>query len=251
MLDIDVTAAFNPDNYVSYNINLANNAGFGLIGAVYISELLRIYRKAVVKNCVDNGFFYVDRKYIKGRTTLDVAEQRKVEDNLITLKILERETGDVIRVDFNKVFNLMMSPADSVLIDDIRNTCGIKDMTKARREKVAERLKHYIMPELDEKVREMLGSWIDSLCDTNKALTKVIVTDFQKKLVKLTNGDVDTMLKVIDIAITMSYTNCNWAYECLMPRSSSPNKAVRNTVQHELSDEQIEEYKEYKRNKLK
>ena len=57
-------------NYISVNIKLAKI--FGVEGAIYISEILNIYDKAVRKNKVEDKFFTLDREYFEERTTFDL-----------------------------------------------------------------------------------------------------------------------------------------------------------------------------------
>ena len=52
------------DNDNSISINYKTIQIFGLPTAVYLTELINIYKKATRKNKLDNEYFKVDRNYI-------------------------------------------------------------------------------------------------------------------------------------------------------------------------------------------
>ena len=70
------------DNYNSFNIELAHL--IGLQEAIYLNELININQKAVRKNKIEDNYFLVDRKYIESRTTLNIDEQREIDQALQT-----------------------------------------------------------------------------------------------------------------------------------------------------------------------
>ena len=85
------------DNYNSFNIELAHL--IGLQEAIYLNELININQKAVRKNKIEDNYFLVDRKYIESRTTLNIDEQREIDQALQTCNLIEVKDKDYISVD--------------------------------------------------------------------------------------------------------------------------------------------------------
>ena len=70
------------DNFINVNINLIKS--LGLNTAIYVAELLNIYRKAVTKNkLVDDMYSKVSRDYITDKTSLLNEEQLICDANLM------------------------------------------------------------------------------------------------------------------------------------------------------------------------
>ena len=64
------------DNDNSISVNYRTIQIFGLPTAVYLTELINIYKKATRKNkLVEDGYFKVDRKYVNNVLCLTPEEQ--------------------------------------------------------------------------------------------------------------------------------------------------------------------------------
>ena len=75
------------DNYVSYNIKIAEI--FGLHASIYLSELMNINDKAIRKSKITGeSYFTVDRNYIEKRTTLTKSEQLKIDESFKQIGLL-------------------------------------------------------------------------------------------------------------------------------------------------------------------
>ena len=107
------------DNYLYVNVGAIKI--LGLNNAIYCSELLRIFRKANRKNKIDsNGFFKVDRTYLKARTSLSTQEQIDCENHLSKVKLIEisKESLDCIRFD-DKMYMSIGSQEDTKFLNDV------------------------------------------------------------------------------------------------------------------------------------
>ena len=69
-----------PYSYLQVNTKMISI--FGLNVAAYWAELLNIYPRVIKKKKDEviqaNGYFTIDREYIKARTSLDLSEQASV-----------------------------------------------------------------------------------------------------------------------------------------------------------------------------
>ena len=165
-------------NYVSYNVKLANI--LGLNTAIYISELLNIKDKAMHKNKVRGEYFTVDRKYIQERTTLDEPTQLALEENLLSLGILEKTQGNDNDLSLNvtALTSILMSQ-DETLLKDISKIVKAKSSPKRTKSQVIrDNLKENIVT-TNEELREAYSEWIDSVYAKEGWMSKKAVVSAQ------------------------------------------------------------------------
>lgn len=242
----------NSTNYLMVNMEAIRI--FGLNTAVYCSELLNIYKKAVVKKKMHNDgtYFKIDRDYIKKQTSLEIEDQLKCDINLRKVNIIipDEENPDIIRFDV-EVYASILSSEDIKLLDSVSSKVKVnnpKNVKMAQRNRVIIALKQAIECKTIE-VLQKLQEWIDSvMADPKRFMSKQQVTAFKNRIDEYCEGDLQKALDIINIAIIHGYIDCQWAIN-LYERDNKPlkanvpsNNSVRVTTQKkttELGDEEF------------
>jgi len=241
-----------PANYIMVNRDAIKI--LGLNTAVYCSELLTIYKKVVNKKRFvnDEKYFEVDRDYIKKQTSLEIEDQLRCDINLAKINIIkiDAENPNVIFFDI-EIFSSVLASEDIKLLDNVAKKVKVenpKDGKKADKEYKIQKLKDSIeckTPEILFKLRE----WVDSIFESGKGMSRAQIRLFKDKLDDYCNGDIEKALGVIDVAITHSYIDCQWAISVYEKNNKVTTKPVNtvnrfsfgNTTQQrkttELSDE--------------
>lgn len=230
------------DNDNSISINYKTISIFGLPTAVYLTELINIYKKAIRKNkLVDNVYFKVDRKYINNTLALSVEEQLACDLNLIKTSILKKsvEDPDVLTLDVNLYLSLLSSN-DFKLIDDVRKQMKVK---KPRGLKISQR--QAIINELKDSIEcsnyellTALRNWVDGVYSRpNGFLSKSAIKIFQETLNNYTKGDLDLALRIVQIATVQGYRDCEWAIN--MFEESERRKIKQNTKMTRVTEQSV------------
>ena len=195
-------------NYVSFNSIAARN--LGLTSAVYCSELLSEYDSRKKDNATDDGFFEVDRARIERRTSIDADSQRKCDDSLSKIGIVELSSlsADILR--FNPTAYAKAIVREDKSISSVARKQA-KRSSKPKKSAIADALKSNINAK-DSRLRDSLGRWVDALIRTNK-LSSESVAQFQSTLSKYAGEDIDLAVEIVDTAIAQKYVNCVWAIE--------------------------------------
>lgn len=198
------------DMYVSYNVKLAHR--IGLQAAIYVTELLNINRKAILKSKIDEeGFFKIDRNYIEERTTLGKGDQKKLDEILIELKVLSKKDKDQVNLNTDNLTGLLLEENDKI-VTEISKEVSKKSKTKkaTKQEAIQANLKESITTQNDE-LRKMYEFWIDSVIAKQGWMSKVSIIEGQKAVDSYTNRDLDLALKIVSIAATNGYREMTWA----------------------------------------
>lgn len=221
------------DNYVSFNIYVADI--LGLHAAVYISELLNINGKAVKKSKVNDNYFTVDRKYIKKRTTLDEAEQHKIDKQLLDIGLLKisEESPNTITLDITVLTSLFCGNED--IVKDLKKRTGAAKKTnttgkKTRKEQEIELLKTYIVT-TNVELHNAYCDWIDAVYNKLGWMSKKAVTVGEKLVDESSttpNGkrSLDIALKILEIATVNGYKDMTWAVK-MFNDNYKPNYIVQ------------------------
>lgn len=241
------------DNCITFNISVAHI--FGLNAAVYCSELLNIYKKAVKKNkIVDDNFFKLDRKYVFNKTTLTIEEQLQIDSKWMEIGMLKKhkDNPDIIKIDIPMFLSIVSCEDENKLMNIIKE---VKVVTK---EEVKETKRMCICKNLKDGIEcsnyellTALRNWIDSIfAKPGSAMTKAVVKKFQSTLNEYTKGDLDLALELVNIATIQGYRDCKWAiniYEKdkrikhqseLLSKSRLPRVTLQEVAnKNELSDE--------------
>lgn len=195
------------NNYNQFNIELAHT--IGLHESIYLNELINIYDKAIRKNKVSDGFFILDREYIKYRTTIHPDEQREIDKELKICNILEiGSEKDSIKIDLEKLTTMLMSGNESILKGFAKEIKNKKKETKA--DIIKQNLKKNINTTNDE-LYNAYCEWIESVSNKRGYMDKKAVIEGQKVIDDYCNRDLDKALKIISIATSNSYIDMTWA----------------------------------------
>lgn len=233
------------DMYVSFNCKLAQR--IGLHTAIYVTELLNINRKAMIKNkLVKDKFFKIDRVYVEQRTTLSKKEQKELDDILVNLNILQidESSKDLLYVDTDAL--------TGVLLDDRKTIeAKIKPVVKRKRttkkEEIINALKNRIETDNPE-LRNAYEEWIEAVMARQGWMTAAAVTEAQKVINNYTNKDLDLALELIKIGTINGLRDMTWAindfekqykqkYQNQNFQHLQPNTPIERT-QIEFSDEE-------------
>lgn len=219
----------NSSNYIMVNMDAIRI--FGLNTAVYCAELLNIYKKAVSKKKLYNEgkYFKIDRDYIKKQTSIEVEDQLKCDANLLKVNIItpDKEDPDIIFFDV-EVYASLLASEDIKLLDKVSSKVKVanpKGTKQVQRERIIVNLKESIECKTPEVLFALKG-WIDSIMsDPKRVMSKQQVVIFKNTLDDYCDGDLNKALKLIEIATTHMYVDCQWAIN-LYERDNKP--ASRN-----------------------
>lgn len=222
----------NSANYIMVNMDAIRI--FGLNTAVYCSELLNIYKKAVVKNKLYNEtYFKIDREYIKKQTSIEIEEQIKSDLNLSKVNIIIHDENDPDIIYFDvAVYASILSSEDVKLLNNVASKVKVDNPKKTKqtqRDRIIIALKEAIecktLP-----VFQALQEWIDSvMADPKRFLSKQQVAAFKNRLDEYCNGDLQKALDIVTLATVHGYVDCQWAIN-LYERNNKPATSVNNAV---------------------
>lgn len=220
------------DNSNSIIINYKSIQVFGLSTAVYLTELLNIFKKAAKKNkLINDVYFRVDRNYITKILSLSVEEQLICDLNLIKLNLLKKssEDPDILTIDVNLYISII-AENDLTLYDDIRKQVKVKKpkgIAASNRQIIIKNLKDSIdCPNYE--LLTALRNWVDGVYAKPGAfLSKKAIELFQKNLNDYTKGDIDLALRLVNIATIQGYKDCQWAIN-ILEKDEKVRKSANN-----------------------
>lgn len=238
------------DNGNSISINYKTIQIFGLPTAVYLTELINIYKKAVRKNkIIDDDYFKVDRRYVYNLLSLTNEEQIVCDLNLVKTSVLKKskDDPDVLKLDI-KLYLSLLSSEDLDLYENIKKQMRVskpKGTKESQRQQTINALKNSIECSNYELLTALRG-WVDGVYSRpNGFLSRSAIKIFQDTLNNYTKGDLDLALRVVQIATVQGYRDCQWAINMLEEsekrKKASNRTAIRVTEQSvvdksELSD---------------
>lgn len=231
---------FNQDN--SITINYKAITLFGLNTAAYLTLLISIYRKATIKNKLDNDFFKLDRSYIQELLGMSVEEQLVCDGNLLKLSIIRKSPDDPNRIKVDlKLYLSLLNDDDLKLIDEVRKSMKVtrpKGLKQSQRQIQINNLKDCIQCS-NYELLTALRDWVDGVYANPKGfLSKASIKVFQDTLNNYTKGDLDLALRIVQIATVQGYRDCNWAIN-VYEKESKPRQAVRVTEQEVASKDNL------------
>lgn len=226
----------NSSNYIMINRDAIRI--FGLNTAVYCSELLNIYKKALDKEKFidpEEKIFKVDRRYVEKQTTLTLEDQIKCDLNLSKIGIINiaNEDKDVMKFDIEK-FASILSSEDVKLLDNVSKKVKVdspKGVANAKRSRIILALKEAVVCK-DYDIMIAIRDWIDAImANPAKYMTKAQVELFTGHLLAYSNGDKSKALEIVHIATIHQYFDCQWAintYE--RDKGLTPSIVKQNSV---------------------
>lgn len=224
----------NQNNYISYNITLAQI--MGLEGAVYCSELLNIYKKAHSKNkIIGDEYFKLDRKYVFQRTTISIEKQLEIDAKWEKIKLMfkHEDNPDIIKLDTQLIAGIIAGE-NVKLREDLSGylNANISAIKTTKHKKRIDALKESIKCS-DPKVLEALRNWVDALSTytKNSKVSEQSIEIFQDTLYRYTQGDTEKALIIIKIATVQKYPDCQWAINLYEKdqRMKAQNNVFSNT----------------------
>ena len=194
-------------NYVSYNVKLAEI--MGLHTAIHTSELINLTLVAEQQGTLVDGFFSVDRKYITKRTTIMESEQRKIEKELYNIGALAYgKDEDTIYLHSKTLVTLMLG-TDEKLLEKAKRI-GKKCWKPTKEEGIKMNLKSSIKT-TNSELRMAYEEWIDSVYDRQGWMNKKCVEVAEETVDAFSNRNLDTALRLLEIASANGYRDISWA----------------------------------------
>lgn len=233
------TDIMSTDNNLTINRTAAKM--FGLTTAVYISELCNILVKVQAKKTYDkSGFFKLDRRYVKERTTLGSAEQREAEQILVAAGCMMKKDDpeNCICVDMQALVGLITN-------------CDVKDMqsvvsaakeemkTKKQESRLeaAAKKKEAIVATMmksaeneSELVKQSLENWIMQMLKVGKG--KFTSETFKIGIDTISNYSDSEKKKILDTAVANGWSNLDWIINSL---NRSGQLKPKSTKEHKVS----------------
>lgn len=203
-----------PYSYLQVNTKMISV--FGLNVAAYWAELLNIYPRVIKKKKDEviqaNGFFTIDRDYIKSRTSLDLAEQAKCDKALVNVGALavSEENPNFICISLNRMFEIL-SEDDSAVLLSVQKQARSKKANSAETKALMIRanLKKAVICS-DTDLTTAYYTWVDAIMDSKNVLTKAALEIFVRTVENYSTSKL-VKLKIIEIATVHSYRDAQWA----------------------------------------
>lgn len=214
------------NNYIMVNKNAIQI--LGLQSAVYISELLTIYKKAIKKNkLIEKKYFLIDRNFITKDSSLTKSQQLTCEKALCDVDIIDinKNNNDLLYLNV-EILASILSAQDVRLLQEVSKTVKVKETKDDKklndRQRSIEKAKLAIRCN-NPKILYAMKDWIESICaNPNKFVSEQQVIKFQDKLNDYCNGDQDKALKIIELACIHQYIDCDWAITAYEKQSNTP-----------------------------
>ena len=223
------------DNDNSISVNYKTIQVFGLPTAVYLTELINIYKKAYRKNkLAEDDYFKVDRKFINNILALTPEEQIVCDLNLIKTAVLKKsnDNPDLLKLDLKLYLSLLASD-DVKLYEDIKKQMKVqkpKGTKESQRQQYINMLKNCIECS-NYELLTALRDWVDGVyARPNGFLSKSAIKIFQDTLNNYTKGDLDVALRIVQIATVQGYRECQWAINMFEDSERKKRKQGNNQV---------------------
>jgi len=223
-------------NYISFNSKLAHV--IGLHSAIYLAEIININEKAIRKDKLDKNAFILDRNYIELRTTINEKEQRELDKGLINLGILKEVEKDHLEIDMTILTSIMMTEDEGLLKDISKVTQNKKTQKQAKAEALLTDTKTVVITD-DVAIREAYYEWIDTIFAKDGYLAKKAVSLAQQVLLQFAPNDLQTQLKIINIATINTYRDMSWAINTFKrenPYYKPVTTIINNTIVSEVKN---------------
>lgn len=223
------------DNDNSISINYKTIQIFGLTTAVYLTELINIFKKASRKNkLINEDYFKIDRKYISNILSLSIEEQLACDLNLIKTGLLKKSSDnpDILKID-SKLYLSLLASEDIKLYEDIKKQMKVK-RPKGSKESQRQHLINGLKDSIECSNYELLTAlrdWVEGVYSRPTGfLSKSAIKIFQDTLNNYTKGDLDLALRVVQIATVQGYRDCQWAINMLEESERRENNQRRNSL---------------------
>lgn len=225
---VDLVAS---DSYIQVNKKMIYLVG--LVAATYWATILNIVVKVKKKNAVDaNGYFTIDRQYIKNMTQILIEDQLDCDNLLQMLGVLE-----INQQDPDKLGIKLKEYTEILINDNIKQLSCLKKVAKVTRAQKAQnkqaaiifKMKTLIM-EPDQDLRLLYEAWVDSVYASKRFLTGAKIQLFENKINEHAKNKEDKK-KLLEKAIQTGYTEADWLFTNYNNKGSnvSTAKSIKET----------------------
>ena len=216
------------DNYVSYNIKVAEV--LGLHPAIYLSELMNINDKAIKKSKLKDNFFTVDRKYITKRTTLTSVEQQDIDKQFFDIGLLKINPDDKNTMTLDLAVLTSILAGDEKIIKDLKKLVSAtnklnKSKKKTKQEEECDLMKSYIKT-TNTELYAAYCEWIDAVYSKVGWMSKKAVEVGERLVDENSNHNLDVALKIVEIATVNGYKDMTWAVD-LFKKNYQPTYDIK------------------------
>lgn len=225
MTDLNLISS---DNYISVNISIINI--LGLKHAVYISEILSIYNKAQRKNAIEDNYFCIDRDYIQKRTSITKDSQKKIDEELKLLGILEVKDDNIIKFNIDTLTKTINKNEDKKI--SVRNGQIKKQVKESQDEKCKKAIRCK-----NEELRKAWYEWIDEMMSKFQYIGVKQTLKNQEILDNFCNHNLDLALKILDIATTNGWKDIQKVLDLYKNKLVTQQDITYNKNEVELGDE--------------
>lgn len=216
------------DNNESYNIYVAKR--FGLNTSVYLSILMNINQKAILKGKIENDYFKVDRKYIETRSTLSKKDQLDIDKKLSEFKIISKNSEDEIKLDIMLLASLLMDDNEHFINDVRSNFIDSKVKKRVKTEYAIENIKKHIRT-TNPELRLAWEEWIAEIY-SKKGMNVKTLQEMESKVdngTLLPNGmhDLNKALDIVNMATSRDWKDVKFAVDYF--------NSIQNTVHSDIN----------------
>lgn len=217
------------ENYIQVNTKAIHL--FGRDTALYLSVLLDIYSQVKRKKTYNKeGFWPLDRSYVREKTCLAVPEQRACDTILNTAGVLETDE-DNLRIDAQLLASLLTAEDTSLLktITKVSKAESKEGKAQAKRESAIIGFK--VMCEKlageNHELAVALDDWVEAVYarETSAFLSKPLVNTFYNKITSY-SSDIKDQIEVVKLCITNSWKDADWAINKISKSSAARTNSV-------------------------
>lgn len=223
-------------NRATFNSYIANKYGLEL--AIYVEQVISYYSEACRNETLQDGGVRLPREEITEHTTLSNEKQLDIDEQLESMRVLERHTGDV-NVVMPNIHTLIVLFSDEDLkvvnmANKLKDAVSKNRKSKEKKEQNIERnLKTYITTD-NEQLRQAYYTWIDSMVESNPtALNREGVLQAQQFIDEFVGNDLELALTIINCCAIYAYRCMEWGVKIAHDRlniKSNLNKPVNSQI---------------------
>lgn len=216
-------------SYGRYNRKFAHLVG--LEAAVYWSEILEVLDRVLEKKTFDmDGWFVLNRDYIKKRTTFSEEKQRECEDILSHLEIYQVSPDNQNRVRCDvKAFIKIIAEDDIETVKEVKAIAKAATKTAKAESKKAGIISMLVnslseSAEVTEKYRQYLEiAYNKGLCQKAK------LKNFADEINQFTSDD-SVKIQLLNIGIEKAYTKAEWIINAYTRSATSKSVGIQKTA---------------------
>lgn len=225
-------------NNMSYNVKLATV--IGVENAIYINALCGLLSK---NTSSEDDYFMLDKQYITTLTGLPSTTQNSINKKLKELDIIDYDGEDKIKLNIQKVIDIICEEDKSKIkqIQKITKTKTASTTTKLTKNQViCNNLKEYIKSiivaetPIGQQIIDAYLGWVDGVYANPKGfLSNKSVELFINRINEYSEGNVNTILELLDIATINGYRDAEWVINNYEQR---PKKRGRKPISQNISE---------------